>query len=101
MISDTSLKKASVKRYSGGAGFPFAHCDFIFTDYVKSRELTDNMLAVKIKKIKIVYRQLCHCGMDSNRKSALSKQESFSIDFMLASDFQHIFCHSFLLLFKS
>lgn len=51
MISVTSLKKASVKRYSGGAGFPFAHYDFIFSDCVKSRELTDNMPAVKIRKI--------------------------------------------------
>lgn len=32
MASVISLKKARGEKYSSDAGFPFPHCDFIFSD---------------------------------------------------------------------
>jgi len=60
MISVTSLKKAKGERYSGDAGFPFPHYDFMFlTVYVKSvdREWANDVVAVRIRREKRMNRK--------------------------------------------
>lgn len=51
MISVLSLKKARGERYSGDAGFPFCHCDLIFSDCSCKicEQRANNMAAVRIR----------------------------------------------------